>query len=119
MSFFTSLADIDSFLSEEKLTLRHRIKLSVAKKGKPRPSSVKKRISQSMKGKSNFEGQKHTSKGKENISIGRGDYDPIKGKKWYVNKRTGKTWRKDRNPTETLYKHGRIAEFREFIKDYL
>lgn len=84
-----------------------------------RPSSVKKKISASMKGKSNFEGQKHTSLGKKHISIGRGDYDPIKGKKWYVNKRTGKTWRKDRNPTETLYKHGRIAEFREFIKDYL
>lgn len=62
-----------------------------------------------MAGKSNFAGKKHSAKGKENISIGRGDYDPIKGKKWYVRKKDSKTYRKDRNPTEVLYQHGRIV----------
>lgn len=74
------------------------------------PYAQRKKISNAMKGESNFEGKKHTSKGKQNISDGRGSYDPIKGKKWYVNKHSGKTFRKDRNPTETLYKHGRTVK---------
>jgi len=110
MEYFISIADLHSSLDEaEKFGLLHRIKLSVAKKGKPRPTSVKRKISKSMKGTSNFAGKEHSSKGKQNISDGRGSYDPIKGKKWYVNKHTSKTWRKTRNPTEVIYQHGRIV----------
>jgi hypothetical protein len=105
----SSILDFSYLFEAEKFGIRHRIKLSVAKKGKPRPSSVKKKISQSMAGKSNFAGKEHTSKGKQNISDGRGDYDPIKGKKWYVTKSSGKTYRKERNPSEVIYQHGRIV----------
>jgi len=111
MKYFDTLSYIhksEEPLSEaEKFGLLHRIKLSVAKKDKVRPDSVRKKISRSMKGTSNFAGKEHSSKGKENISIGRGDYDPIKGKKWYVRKADSKTYRKTRNPTEVLYQHGR------------
>lgn len=87
----------------------HRQKLSVRKRGRALPFAVKRKISQSMKGTSNFAGKSHTSIGKQNISDGRGHYDPIKGKKWYVNKHTSKTWRKTRNPTEVIFQHGRIV----------
>lgn len=96
-------------LEERSFSPEHRRKLATAKRGRSMPSAVRKKISNKMAGKSNFEGQKHTSKGKQNISDGRGHYDPIKGKKWYVNKHSGKTWRKPRNPTETIYQHGRIV----------
>jgi len=110
MEYFSSLAHLHASLQEaEKFGLLHRIKLSVAKKGKPRPTSVKRKISKSMKGSSNFAGKEHSSLDKQKISDGRGDYDPIKDKKWYINKYSGKTWRKTRNPTEVIYQHGRIV----------
>ena len=109
VSIFSSLSDIETLLEAEKFSLLHRIKLSVRKKGRPRPASVKRKISQSMAGKSNFAGKEHTSKGKQNISDGRGNYDPIKGKKWYVKKASGKTFRKQRNPSEVVYQHGRVV----------
>jgi len=129
MSDHNSLLDFSYLFEAEKFGIRHRIKLSVAKKGKPRPSSVRRKISKSMAGKSNFAGKEHTSKGKQNISDGRGDYDPIKGKKWYVTKSSGKTYRKNRNPSEVIYQHGRVvrkgkglpesfASFREFNEAY-
>lgn len=78
-----------------------------------------------MAGKSNHAGKEHSSKAKQNISDGRGDYDPIKGKKWYVTKSTGKTYRKERNPSEVIYQHGRIVRkgkglpesFKSFIEN--
>ena len=105
--YFTSLSDIESLLEAEKFGLLHRIKLSAAKRGKTRPTSVKRKISKSMAGTSNFAGKEHSSKGKQNISDGRGNYDPIKGKKWYVRKADSKTYRKNRNPSEVVYQHGR------------
>lgn len=104
-----SLPHYDFLYESEKFSIRHRIKLSVAKKGKPRPDSVRRKISAKMSGKSNHEGKKHSSKAKQNISDGRGNYDPIKGKKWYVTKSSGKTYRKERNPSEVIYQHGRIV----------
>jgi hypothetical protein len=68
---------------------------------------IKNKISNTMKGKSNFQGKKHTAEGKKNISAGRGNYDPIKGKKWYTNTITGKSVRAYCVPSEE-YVEGRV-----------
>ena len=107
--YFTSLSDIESLLEAEKFGLLHRIKLSAAKRGRTRPTSVKRKISKSMAGTSNFAGKEHSSQGKQKISDGRGNYDPIKGKKWYVRKADSKTYRKNSNPSEVVYQHGRVV----------
>jgi hypothetical protein len=70
--YFTSLSDIESLLEAEKFGLLHRIKLSAAKRGRTRPTSVKRKISKSMAGTSNFAGKEHSSQGKQKISDGSG-----------------------------------------------
>lgn len=124
MIFIRSLST--TTLSEsEKFGLLHRIKLSVAKKGRARPSSVKKKISQSMKGKSNFEGQAHSKSDRDKISSGRGHYDPIGDKKWFVKKDSGKTIRKRVNPSGVIYQTGRrvrkesFMSFNQFTEAYI
>ena len=123
MIFIHSLTP--STLSEsEKFGLLHRIKLSVSKKGRARPSSVKKKISQTMKGKSNFKGQAHSKSDRDKISSARGHYDPIGDKKWFVKKDSGKTIRKRVNPSGVIYQHGRrvrkesFMSFQQFTEAY-
>ena len=56
-----------------------------------RPASVRNKISRAMKGKSNFEGKAHDRAGKKKIADARGHDDRVDGKKWIINKITGKT----------------------------
>lgn len=50
-----------------------------------RPASVKRKISQTMKGKSNFEGQLHTKSTKRKMSAARGhdDQGKVGGSHWF------------------------------------
>ncbi len=124
MIFIPSLNPSITLSEAEKFGLLHRIKLSVRKKGRSRPSSVKKKISQSMKGKSNFQGQTHSKSDRDKISSGRGHYDPIGDKKWFVKKASGKTIRKRVNPSGVIYQHGRkirresFMSFQQFSEAY-
>lgn len=70
-------------LTEIKALVRK--KLRDAKLGKKRPESVRKKISQAMKGESNFAGHEHTRATKERMhrSRGRDDQGKVGGTKWY------------------------------------
>ena len=82
-----------------------------------RPASVRNKISRSMKGSSNFEGKTHDRAGKKKIADGRGHDDRVDGKKWIINKITGKTNRV-RRITSQVTKYGRsLKSFREWIEE--
>ena len=74
-----------------------------------RPYKVRQKISQTMKGTSNFAGQTHSIGSKAKISDRRGHYDPISDKKWFVHHDSGKTIRRTQHPGG-LYKRGRTEE---------
>ena len=80
-------------------------KLGKGKRGKARPPSVRRKISQAMKGKSNFEGETHTDSSKQKIADRRGHDDRVDGRKWIENKASGKTFRRYTKPDN--YKWGR------------
>lgn len=86
--------------NEDEKTDSHKSKISASLKGRIKPSVVKKRISQAMKGTSNFQGQEHTSDSKKIIGDKRGKRDPIKNKKWIVNRFSKETQRKTSNPSQ-------------------
>ena len=77
-----------------------------------RSYKTRQKISQTMKGTSNFAGQTHTIGSKAKISDRRGHYDPIRTKKWFVHDDTGKTVRRTQHPGG-LYQKGRIADEKE------
>lgn len=79
-----------------------------------RSYKTKQKISQTMKGQSNFAGQEHSIASKTKISTGRGTRNPIGNKKWYVHGDTGITKRKTQNPGG-LYQRGRVVEFIDWI----
>lgn len=96
---------------EDPLSPKHKKSISLALKGKSKPESVKKKISDEMKGKSNFEGEKHTNATKKEIGRERGSRDPIKNKKWNVNKFTGETIRKEHRPSQAwLFKRRSVRQ---------
>jgi len=74
-----------------------------------RPYKVRKKISATMKGTSNFAGQEHRISSKAKISDRRGHYDPIKDKKWFIHGDTYKTLRKTQNPGG-LFRRGRTVK---------
>ena len=74
-----------------------------------RPYKVRKKISATMKGTSNFAGQEHRISSKAKISDKRGHYDPIRNKKWFVHSDTYKTYRKNQNPGG-LFRRGRTVK---------
>jgi hypothetical protein len=80
-------------------------KLGKGKRGKARPAHVRRKISNAMKGSSNFEGQKHDYSAKQKIKDERGHDDRVDGRKWVQNKNTGQTFRKYRKPDN--YRWGR------------
>ena len=74
-----------------------------------RPYKVRKKISATMQGTSNFAGKEHTIGSKAKISDRRGHYDPIGTKKWFVHGDTAKTLRKTQNPGG-LFRRGRTVK---------
>ena len=74
-----------------------------------RPYKVRKKISATMKGTSNFAGKEHSIGSKAKISDRRGHYDPIKDKKWFIHGDTYKTLRKTQNPGG-LFRRGRTVK---------
>ena len=78
----------------------HKEKIAASLRGRSKPTVVKKKISQAMKGTSNFAGQSHTSDSKKIIGDKRGKRDPIQNKKWIVNRFTKETLRKNSNPSQ-------------------
>ncbi len=80
-----------------------------------RPYKVRKKISQSMQGTSNFAGETHKVSSKAKISAGRGQRNPIGDKKWFVHNDTAKTLRKNQNPGG-LFRRGRVAGKSEGIE---
>ena len=94
-------------LSEARFDASHRDKLSKAKRGKRLSSATKDKISNTMKGTSNFEGQKHTKADKVKIQLSRGHDDRVDGRKWIVKKSEGKTYRKYSLPNRYDYQYGR------------
>lgn len=74
-----------------------------------RPYKVRKKISATMKGTSNFAGQTHSIKSKAKIADRRGHYDPIGTKKWFVHNDTRDTIRKTQNPGG-LFRRGRTVK---------
>ena len=77
-----------------------------------RSYKTRQKISQTMKGTSNFQGQTHSIGSKAKISDRRGHYDPIRQKKWFVHDDSGKTVRRTQHPGG-LYQKGRIADEKE------
>jgi hypothetical protein len=81
-----------------------------------RPASVRNKISRAMKGSSNFEGKRHTRADKKKISDGRGNDDRIGGRKWIINKVTGKTNRVS-HITSASTRYGRtLKSFKEWVE---
>lgn len=80
-------------------------KLGKGKRGKTRPPHVRRKISRSMAGQSNFEGEKHTTASKQKIADTRGHDDRVDGRKWIENKTSGKTYRRYTKPDN--YRWGR------------
>ena len=74
-----------------------------------RPYKVRKKISATMQGTSNFAGKEHTIGSKAKISDRRGSYNPIGTKKWFVHGDTAKTLRKTQNPGG-LFRRGRTIK---------
>lgn len=82
------------------------MKLAKGKKGKHRPSAVRRAIARAMAGHSNFQGKRHSDSAKQRIGDARGHDDRIDGRKWIAQKRTGKTYRKYSLP-DNDYRYGR------------
>ena len=80
-----------------------------------RSYKTKLKISQTMKGTSNFAGQTHSIGSKAKISDRRGHYDPIGTKKWFVHNDSGVTKRKTQNPGG-LFRRGRTPGRSEGIE---
>jgi hypothetical protein len=94
------------FLIERKFSETHRLKLARAKRGNTQPKEVRDKISQSMKGSSNFQDKTHSKADKVKIGIARGTDDRIKGRKW-IARDDNKTFRKYDLPDRSKYKYGR------------
>lgn len=81
-----------------------------------RPVSVRNKISRAMKGKSNFQGKTHDRSDKKKIADARGHDDRVDGRKWIINKVTGKTNRAYR-VTSQVTKYGRsLKSFKEWTE---
>lgn len=98
-----------------------RAKWLAARIGKPRPATSNAKVSAKMKGKSNFEGQRHKSITKIIISTKRHGKPTItEGQKWCHHPETGQEFRKKTLPEG--FKWGRSPEFKDYIngtKTYL
>ena len=102
-----SFKDFNKVVYEERFDASHRDKLAKAKRGKSLSSATKDKISDTMKGTSNFAGKKHTKADKVKIQLSRGHDDRVDGRKWMVKKGDGNTYRKYSLPNRYDYQYGR------------
>ena len=83
-----------------------------------RSYKTRQKISQTMKGTSNFAGQQHSTGSKAKISDRRGHYNPIRQKKWFVHHDSGQTVRRTQHPGG-LYKKGRVESRMKTFVDFI
>ena len=76
---------------------------------------TRKKISRTMKGKSNFEGHKHTHATKIQIGISQEGHKNAKNHKWSVDKETGKETRVKGNLLPKGNRWGRTRAFSQWI----
>lgn len=102
-------SDDNQFLFERKDLMKRatRNKISRALKGKIVPRSVRKQISDSMKGHSNFEGNHHDPDTIRVLRRERGHDDRVRGRKWRTEVRTGEETRVYRLGNNKKYRWGR------------
>lgn len=74
-----------------------REKIAAAHRGKKQSFSTKRKIARTMAGKSNFEGQSHSTASKDRIRHKRGHDDRVDGRRWIVAP-GGKTYRRYKKP---------------------
>lgn len=86
----------EDFYTKKVFSEETRRKLREAKLGKARPDSVREKISQKMKGKSNFEGKRHHQESKRLTAMSMRDNKNVKGKKWIYDPRADKEKRVDK-----------------------
>lgn len=107
----------------------HKEKIARARRGTRQSKETKRKISNSMKGTSNFEGQKHTTYSKDRIRHKRGHADRIQGRMWAVNS-SGKTTRvyvppkgykrhKRKYTLNNATSYERTLSFKEFLNELL
>lgn len=93
-----------------------RKKCIAARIGKPRPEESNKKVSATMKGKSNFEGRRHKQLTKIMIASSRFGKSSIKeGQRWCHHPETGKELRCFENQIPEGFKLGRSPEFKDYI----
>jgi hypothetical protein len=105
-----SFKDYYNALNEKRFDASHRDKLAKAKRGKRLSSATRDKISDTMKGTSNFAGKKHTKADKVKIKLSRGHDDRVDGRKWIVKKGDGNTYRKYSLPNRYDYQYGRSVK---------
>lgn len=82
---------------EYTMTTLHKKRIAAARAEHTHTPATKRKISRSMEGKKNHEGERHGRAAKKKISQARGSYDPIRGRHWIVNV-TNKTYRRYETP---------------------
>lgn len=88
-----------------------------ARIGKPRPAESNAKVSATMKGKSNFEGRRHSQLSKIMIASSRFGKSNIKpGQRWCHHPLTGKELRCYEDQRPAGFKWGRSPEFKDYIK---
>ena len=99
------------------MTPSHKHNLSISHKGKTLSSNTKKKISNSLSGKtSNFANKSHSKETKDEITGKRGHDDRIQGRKWIVNRFNSKTFRKYSKPNQK-FSYGRtVKSFKEWLE---
>jgi len=92
----------------------NRKKISRSLSGLLKTDEHKRKISESRKGRSNFKGKRHRDDSKRIIMHGRGDRDPIQGRRWCFNPLTGQEKRQYELPLG--YRWGRNPEWKDYLK---
>lgn len=87
-----------------------------AKLGKPRPLSSNQKTSRTMKGKSNFQGKRHTPMTKIMIASSRYGRNPVKDMRWFHEPYSGKEIRCSELDVPPGFVLGRSPEFKDYIK---
>ena len=82
---YPSFEFLEKMFVKREVSEEVRKKLSLSKLNKPRSEEVKRRISETMKGKSNFEGKKHRPESKSIIAAKMLGNQHVKDKNWIYN----------------------------------
>lgn len=101
----------EEYYTRKVFSEEYREKLRQSKLGKKRPDWVKEKISQKMKGKSNFKGKKHQRKSRLQVSLAMMENENVKGKNWIYNPSLDKEKRvKEKFILPEGYRKGRDPE---------